>query len=82
MGKYDGGWRGPARGSRRSRSFLLFALGSVGTFAMAGRAVHWFDGPLWLALALLAAGLVLAGYYLVKALARRRARAGPRSRRR
>ena len=63
------GLSGP-RGTRRRRSFLLVALGSVGTFAMAARAVNWFDGPLWLALAFLAAGLVLAGYYLVKALSR------------
>ena len=66
----DGGWRGALQGSRRRRSFLLFALGSIGTFAMAARAVHWLDGPPWLALAFLAAGLVLAGYYLVKALTR------------
>ena len=55
---------------RSRRSFVLFALGSVGTFTMAARAVNWLDGPLWLALAFLAAGLVLAGYYLVKALSR------------
>ncbi|KQN95387.1 hypothetical protein [Arthrobacter sp. Leaf69] len=65
-----GGWRGALRGSRRRRSFLLFALGSIGTFTMAARAVGWLDGPSWLALAFLAAGLVLAGYYLVKALSR------------
>ena len=58
------------QGSRNRRSFLLFALGSIGTFSMAARAVNWLDGPLWLALAFLAAGLVLAGYYLVKALSR------------
>jgi len=52
--------------SRSRRSFLLFALGSIGTFSMAARAVNWLDGPLWLALAFLAAGLVLAGYYLVR----------------
>ena len=56
--------------SRSRRSFLLFALGSIGTFSMAARAVNWLDGPLWLALAFLAAGLVLAGYYLVRALSR------------
>jgi hypothetical protein len=49
---------------------VLFALGSIGTFSMAARAVNWLDGPLWLALAFLTAGLVLAGYYLVKALSR------------
>ena len=58
------------RGSRSRRSFLLFALGSVGTFSMAARAVNWLDGPLWLALTFLAAGLILAGYYLVRALSR------------
>jgi len=67
---HDGGWRGALSGSRRRRSFLLYALGSVGTFAMAARAVNWLDGPLWLALALLAAGLALAVYYLVKILSR------------
>jgi hypothetical protein len=56
--------------SRSRRSFVLFALGSIGTFSMAARAVNWLDGPLWLGLAFLAAGLVLAGYYLVKALSR------------
>jgi len=78
MNDDDAGWRGgrrialrgSGRSSRRSRSFLLFALGSVGTFAMAARAVHWLDGPLWTALSLLAAGLVLAGYYLVRAVVR------------
>ncbi|MEC5178797.1 hypothetical protein [Arthrobacter sp. CG_A4] len=74
----NGWWRGPRQGSRRSRSFLLFALGSVGTFSMAARAVHWLDGPLWLALAFLGAGLALAGYYLVRALARPRAARGAR----
>ena len=65
--------RGLIRALQRPRnrsSFVLFALGSIGTFSMAARAVNWLDGPLWLALALLAAGLVLAGYYLVKALYR------------
>jgi uncharacterized membrane protein YfcA len=52
----------------RRNSFLLYALGSIGTFAMASRAVHWFDGPPWLGLAFAAIGLVLAGYYLVRAL--------------
>ncbi|MEC5192971.1 MULTISPECIES: hypothetical protein [unclassified Arthrobacter] len=66
----NGWWRGPRPGSRRSRSFLLFALGSIGTFAMAARAVHWLDGPPWLALAFLGVGLVLAGYYLLKLLSR------------
>lgn len=56
--------------SRSRRSFVLFALGSIGTFSMAARAVNWLDGPLWLALAFLGAGLALAGYYLVKALSR------------
>ena len=56
--------------SRSRRSFVLFALGSVGTFSMAARAVNWLDGPLWLALAFVAAGLVLAGFYLWKALSR------------
>ena len=55
---------------RNRRSFLFFALGSIGTFSMAARVVNWLDGPLWLALAFVAAGLVLAGYYLVKALSR------------
>jgi hypothetical protein len=58
------------QGPRRRRSFLLYALGSIGTFSMAARAVNWFDGPLWLALTFVAAGLALAGYYLVKALSR------------
>ncbi|MET3949894.1 hypothetical protein [Arthrobacter sp. UYEF36] len=58
------------QGSRSRRSFLLFALGSIGTFSMAARAVNWLDGPLWLALAFVAAGLVLAGFYLWKALSR------------
>jgi hypothetical protein len=62
--------------SRPRNSFLLYALGSVGTFAMAGRAVQWFDGPLWLALACAGAGLALAGYYLVRALLGRRTRHG------
>ena len=63
-----GGRRGiPARSPRRN-SFLLYALGSIGTFAMAARAVQWFDGPLWLGLAFAAVGLALAGYYLVRAL--------------
>jgi hypothetical protein len=66
----NGWWRGPRQGSRRNRSFLLFALGSVGTFSMAARAVRWLDGPVWLALVLLGTGLVLAGYYLVRALRR------------
>lgn len=66
----NGGWRGALRGSGRRRSFLFFALGSIGTFSMAARAVGWLDGPPWLALTFLAAGLVLAGYYLVKALSR------------
>ncbi|MCU1522502.1 MAG: hypothetical protein JWN19_2887 [Arthrobacter sp.] len=65
--------------SRSRRSFLFFALGSIGTFSMAARAVNWLDGPLWLALAFLAAGLALAGYYLVKALSRPQ-RAGGRRR--
>ena len=74
-----GGRRGPRAGSRRRTSFLLYALGSIGTFAMAARAVHWFDGPQWLALALVAIGLALAGYYLVRALLRwRRSTAGKR----
>ncbi|MDI3211852.1 hypothetical protein [Arthrobacter sp. AL12] len=64
---------------RNRRSFVFFALGSIGTFSMAARAVNWLDGPLWLALAFLAAGLVLAGYYLVKALSRPQP---PRGRRR
>lgn len=69
---------GAAKGDRQRRSFLLFALGSVGTFSVAARAVHALDGPLWLALAFLAAGLVLAGYYLGKALSRPRPARGPR----
>ncbi|MET3919879.1 hypothetical protein [Arthrobacter sp. UYEF20] len=64
----DGGWRGPRAGSRRGNSFPLYALASIGTFAMAARAVHWLDGPQWLALVFLATGLALAGYYLVRAL--------------
>ena len=55
---------------RNRRSFVLFALGSIGTFSMAARAVNWLDGPLWLALAFLGAGLALAGYYLLKLLSR------------
>ena len=74
----DGGWRGGLRGPRRRRSFLLYALGSIGTFTMAARAVNWFDGPLWLALAFLGAGLALAGYYLVRALSRQQPARGTR----
>ena len=71
--------RRPRAGSRRRTSFLLYALGSIGTFAMAARAVQWFDGPLWLGLAFAAVGLALAGYYLVRALLRwRRSAAGKR----
>ncbi|MEO5778228.1 MULTISPECIES: hypothetical protein [Arthrobacter] len=64
----------PAGRSSR-RNFWLFALGSVWTFVMAARAVQWFGGPLWLGLVFIAAGLALAGYYLVRELLRwRRAR--------
>ena len=64
------GRSGSPAGSRQRSSFLLYALGSIGTFAMAARAVQWFDGPLWLALGFVAVGLGLAGYYLVRALLR------------
>ncbi len=76
----NGGWRGLPVRSRRRNSFLLYALGSIGTFAMAARAVHWLGGPQWLALVFLAFGLALAGYYLVRALRgwRRRRGAGRR----
>ena len=74
----NGGWRGALQRSRSRRSFVLFALSSIGTFSMAARAVNWLDGPLWLALAFLGAGLVLAGYYLVKALSRPQPARGPK----
>ncbi|MCB5293186.1 hypothetical protein [Arthrobacter sp. SO3] len=69
---------GGPRGTRGRRSFLLYALGSIGTFTMAARAVQYFDGPLWLALGFLAAGLALAGLYLVRALSRRQPARGRR----
>ncbi|WP_445154058.1 hypothetical protein ACTWLI_11990 [Arthrobacter sp. Hor0625] len=72
MRRYDGGRPGSAGGFSRNRSFLFYALGSVATFAMAARAVHWLDGPLWVALVLLAAGLALALFYLARAVARAR----------
>jgi hypothetical protein len=59
---------GSRPGPGRRRSFLLYALGAVGTFAMAARAVHWLDGPLWLGLTFAGIGLALAGYYLVRLL--------------
>jgi hypothetical protein len=60
----NGAWRRPPARSRRRNSFLFYALGSIGTFSMAARAVHWLDGPQWLALALIGVGLALACYYL------------------
>ncbi len=60
------------------RAFVLFALGSIGTFVMAARAVHLLDGPPWLGLIFAAAGLGLAGYYLLSALLRWRRRRGVR----
>ncbi|MDQ0849730.1 hypothetical protein QFZ65_001668 [Arthrobacter sp. B3I9] len=64
----NGAWRRPPARSWRRNSFLFYALGSIGTFAMAARAVHWLGGPQWLALALVGAGLALACYYLTRAL--------------
>jgi hypothetical protein len=64
----NGAWRRPPARSRRRNSFLYYALGSIGTFVMAARAVQWLDGPLWLALAFAAVGLALGGYYLGRAL--------------
>jgi uncharacterized membrane protein YfcA len=63
-----GGWRGARARSGNRRSFLLYALGSIGTFVMAARAVHWLDGPDWLGLLFAGIGLALAAYYLVRAL--------------
>jgi hypothetical protein len=71
-----GGWRRVPLRFRRRNSFLFYALGSVGTFAMAARAVQWFDGPHWLGLAFLVVGLALACYYLVRALRGGRTRRG------
>jgi len=71
-----GGWRRVLTGSRRRNPFLFYALGSIGTFAMAARAVQWFDGPHWLGLAFLGVGLALACYYFGRALLGRRTRRG------
>jgi hypothetical protein len=65
--KYGAGRRPTVR-SRRLKSFLYYALGSIGAFAMAGRVVQWLNGPLWLSLAFAGVGLALGGYYLVRAL--------------
>lgn len=68
-------WSGSRAGAGRRRtvrSFALFALGSLGTFLMAGRAVMWLGGPVWLAVALAGVGLVLAAWYLVRMLKPRR----------
>ena len=70
------GWRNIALRSRRRNSFLFYALGSIGTFAMAARAVHWLDGPQWLGLAFIGVGLALGVYYLGRALRGRRSRGG------
>lgn len=59
-------------GRRNLKSFLLFALGSLGTFIMAARAVVWSEGPLWLAFVFVGAGLALAVYYLWKLVLKRR----------
>jgi hypothetical protein len=64
----NGAWRRPPARSRRRNSFLFYALGSIGTFGMAARAVHWLGGPQWLAFALIGAGLALACFYLTRAL--------------
>ena len=64
----NGGWRGARARPGSRRSFLLYALGSLGTFVIAARAVHWLDGPAWLGLLFAGIGLALAGYYLVRAL--------------
>ncbi|MCU1555760.1 MAG: hypothetical protein JWM13_3246 [Arthrobacter sp.] len=71
-----GGWRKFSLRSRRRKSFLFYALGSIGTFAMAARAVHWLDGPQWLGLAFIGVGLALGVYYLGRALRGRRSRGG------
>ncbi|KNH15632.1 hypothetical protein ACU18_16320 [Arthrobacter sp. ZBG10] len=73
-----GQWEATRRlltGPRTVRSFLTYAVACVGTFAMAGRAVHWLGGPVWLVLVFLGLGVLLAGYYLVRVL-RRRSRPG------
>jgi hypothetical protein len=69
-------WPNFALRSRRRNSFLFYALGSVGTFAMAARVVHWLDGPQWLGLTFIGVGLVLGVYYLGRALLGRRTRRG------
>ncbi|MEE2568471.1 hypothetical protein V1638_03535 [Pseudarthrobacter sp. J64] len=58
--------RGGQSRRRTIRQFALFALGSLGTFFMAVRAVAWLDGPVWLGLTFVGIGLVLAAYYLVR----------------
>ena len=67
-----GAGRRPTLPSRRRDSFLFYALGSVGAFAMAARTVHWLHGPQWLALAFAGVGLALGCYYLVRAVRFRR----------
>jgi len=62
------GWRKFGLRSRRRNSFLFYALGSIGTFAMAARVVQWLDGPQWLGLAFIGVGLALGVYYLGRAL--------------
>ncbi len=56
------------------RSFLLLAAGSIGTFLMAARAVHWLGVPVWLGLVFAGAGIVLAGYFLTRFMLASRAR--------
>jgi hypothetical protein len=71
-----GGWRKFSLRSRRRNSFLFYALGSIGTFAMAARVVHWLDGPQWLGLAFIGVGLALGVYYLSRGLLGLRPRRG------
>ncbi|MDQ0820456.1 hypothetical protein QFZ79_002748 [Arthrobacter sp. V4I6] len=71
-----GGWRRVPLRSRRRNSFLFYALGSIGTFAMAARVVQWLDGPQWLGLAFIGVGLTLGLYYLGRALLRWRTKRG------